>query len=334
VRDVRQEMLYRGERFADTLAAIQEATAKMRKEAVEMREQQKALTADFNVLRNTTTKVHELSSVGRSAENEIASSISRLFAKIATARDKLEDAQDEIGRVGIQKEEEKARAIMLQESLSRTEHELTMSNRESSLSVSKLKLRVEELSSLLVAEKEARAETDQRLHQAHKSLDASTAAARDLQEQNRNITEALDDTSLRHTSDRQELDSRAIELAAQLKAALQDRDKEMQARLELADRLAMAENMVDERRHALDATREELNQNRQAVEEMRQKQSAAMNNVGSTHQKYEEQLANMRSVIQTLKESRAELNTQNQVMREELRALESVASRETRGGTD
>jgi chromosome segregation ATPase len=325
VKELRREMLYRGERFVETLSAFQSASTSLRIEAVDLREQQKSLTADYNVMRNSATRVRELASVPRGAENEISSTLSRLFAKIAAARDKLEDSQDEIARCEIQREEEKARGIMLAESLSRVEHDLTMTTQSTSMDLAKMKLQTDELVIQLASEKEARAETESRLVKSHIALDAITTSTRNLQQQNQNITEALDDNSLRHTSNRQELDARAIELAAQLKYALQDRDKEMQARLDSVDRVSELEKLLDEKRQQMEVSRQETVETSALIEELRAKQTSAISNAGSNQQRYQQQLSQMQVMNKTLQAHKLELATENQVLKEELKAFEAAA---------
>ncbi len=175
-----------------------------------------------------------------------------------------------------------------------------MTNQANSMDLAKVKLRLEEATTKLSAEKEARVETEKRLVQAQTQLDTASATARGLQQQNQSITEALDDSSLRHTSNRQELDTRAIELAAQLKNALQARDKELQ-----------------------DATAETA----AVIEELRQKQTLAITNAGSNQQRYQQQLSQVQSMAKTLQAHKLELAAENQTLKDEVKQLQDTARR-------
>ena len=322
-KELRKELLYRGERFVEVIKAFQLATGALRQEASELREQLKTLSSEHVLLKNLCARMREAASMPRHIEAELSSTISRLFAKIQTARDKLDDAVDECSRETRLKEEQKSRVLLLEESLSRAEHELSINRQSSNMEVSKHKIKTEDLSGALSSEREVRAELEARLQRAQANLDAATANARELQQQNASMSEELDNAGLRHTSSRQELDSKTIELAAHLKRALQERDTETAAKVAQANRNMQLEADLGDKSLAIEAARQELASRAREVDELRNRADKAHSTQGSNQQMILQQLKQTQEMLKTIQGQKSDLATQNQKLREEVRAFQT-----------
>jgi len=321
VKDLRKEILFRGSRFAETLEAFQKAANSLKSESADLRDQLKSLSAEYNVLKNCSTRVMNLGGLSRGPETELITTMSKLFTKIASIREKLEDTKDDLARTSIAREEAKGKLLTMQDTISTTEHSLAMEQQRSRAEISRLRLKVEELSQACKKEQVSRIESEERLRKAQGNLEAANAQSRSLHQQNQNLTITLDDASMRQSTSRQEMDARAIELAAQLKQALQERDKEANAKLVAAERIEELRVQLEQERQVSESARSEINQKIAYAEELRAKQVSAIANAGGNQQKYQQQLSQMQSMNKTLQAGKKELAAENQRLREELRGF-------------
>lgn len=275
-----------------------------------------------------------MSNLPRATENELGTAFSRIFAKLFSTQEKLKDARDDISRESIMKEEHKSRLLMLQESLSRTEHDLALSRQANSQDSSKTRLRLEELSTQLESERKMRKEMENRLSVAQKSAESANATARQLQMRNATMVEELDMATSKHSSSKQEMDGKAIELATTLKKVLQEKELLEGQKLEETRRVESLMEELNEKDALIEGARTDLVSRSREVEMLRHSQKSSLGNASNNQLKYQEQLQKTQELIKTLQSQKNELFAQNQALSDELRGYQQTLTASTSIGEE
>lgn len=268
ISQIKSEMLSRGERYVAMLETLQMAVKRLKDNSISTREYVREVVAQFTVLKAFCEQLWEKSHPPLELwKTELGAVFKTVVVKFDRLKDHIEDTKDDVRRAQLAKEEERSKTLMLEESVSRLEHELAGGD-------AKLK-EIEMHNHDKLAQQKSRIDTlmkektefEGRLQRVQQALDAATSQAKNLQYSNHNIQTTLGDSSAKHSAVQQEVQSKINQLTAQLKRATTERDQQSNACEELRIKLANSMREITEAKRAVENA---------AAEVQRQKEEHSM----------------------------------------------------------
>mmetsp|Transcript_8766 Transcript_8766/g.13100 ORF Transcript_8766/g.13100 Transcript_8766/m.13100 type:complete len:805 (+) Transcript_8766:94-2508(+) len=325
VRALRAEMIQRGERYVAMLGTLQTAIKRLKEDSIGSREHVREVVAQFAVLGAFCEQLWEKTHPPLEAwKVELGAAFKKLVSKFRGLRETIEDTKDDVRRAQLAKEEERSKTLMLEESVSRLEHELsaydTRVKDAESRGNDKLAQQKMKIDNLM----KERADMESRLQRLQQSLDAATSQARTLQLSNHSIQTTLGDSTAKHSAEKQEVQGKLNQMAAQLKRATQERDQQTKVAEELQQKLDEMQAGINSATGLAEQTKADVEKQRAENEAISARHATAMAAVQATTAQYQEQLKQTQELLKVVQAQRSELQAQNTMMRAELdRKLES-----------
>ena len=340
LQGLRNQMHQRGERYVGMLSTLQAALSRVKGEAATNRDRVREVVAQFAVLRAFVEQLWgNLHPPLESWKSELQQVHKALTNKCKEAAESLEDSRDDVRRALLAKEEERSKTLMLEENVSRLEHELTGydnkvadAENKAQQKVLTMKAKVDQI----VSEKE---EMEARILRLQQSLDATSAQARQLQSSNQAIQNNLGASTAKQTAAKSEIQGKISQLSAQLKRANQEREQSAKVADDAQDKYYSLKQEADSTKSALEVARADIARLMREQEISVSKQSEALSKVEVTTGKYEEQLKQTQQLLkvvsmysflshpykllnlQVVQSQKSELQSQNRGLREELDAV-------------
>mmetsp|Transcript_9108 Transcript_9108/g.13709 ORF Transcript_9108/g.13709 Transcript_9108/m.13709 type:complete len:805 (-) Transcript_9108:229-2643(-) len=325
IRAIRAEMIQRGERYVAMLGTLQTAIKRLKEDSIGSREYVREVVAQFAVLGAFCEQLWEKTHPPLEAwKVELAAAFKKLVTKFRGLKETIEDTKDDVRRAQLAKEEERSKTLMLEENVSRLEHELSASDMRikdaENKGSDKLAQQKQKIDNLM----KERADMELRLQRLQQSLDAATSQARNLQLSNHSIQTSLGDSSAKHSAVKQEVQGKLNQMAAQLKRATQERDQQAKVAEELQHKLDEMQAGISSANSLAEQTKADVEKQRAENEAIAARHASAMAAVQATTSQYQEQLKQTQELLKVVQAQRSELQIQNQKMRTELdRYLES-----------
>lgn len=224
----KEEQVLRGDQFVQAMSVVQVAVRKYRDEALVARER-----ARENA--NTVAQLQKVVCVLKERFNgswgmyqpEVEIVVRALFGKMTEARKQVEESRDGMRRLQVAVEDEKARAIALEDMLNKSEYDRSAMGSRSADAARMAEERLSQSRARIEALGLEKDEVEVRLKRQQASLESVMAQSRAIQVANQNMQSALNASSTKFAAMKQDCDSRITQLAAENRS-LQE-DKQVQA---------------------------------------------------------------------------------------------------------
>jgi chromosome segregation ATPase len=324
IRELKKEMIQRGRRFVDVLQEYEERVSSYRDEFSQQNDIIKDLCAHLLTLQKQCTQIKtEHNGAIMALLPELDSAYRRAFSKTDLLEEAVQDAKDNTIRESIAKSEERSRVLFLEEKLSQLTHHKSNIEQENNSKVSELSRTIEALQEQLMHERDGKKELEAQGHKMQHSLDLASTEIKELQKLNQTLHVDIGDKLSRQSNTKQEAEDKAIQLAAQLRRTIQERDAERKSK----DSLTAQLNEVDIHSQNLQADIQqlslELSSKARDCDELKAKFSRSALATGDTQNMYHKQLEQAQTYAKTLQEQKAELVSNNTKLNEELRYYQS-----------
>ena len=113
-------------RYVAMLGTMQTAIKRLKDDGLKNRELVREVMAQFAVLKAFCEHIWDKTHPPLEAwKSELSSAFSKLIVKFHQVKDVIEDTKDDVRRAQLAKEEERSKTLMLEESVSRLEHEIS-----------------------------------------------------------------------------------------------------------------------------------------------------------------------------------------------------------------
>lgn len=298
IRAVKAEMMQRGERYVAMLSTLQTAVKRLKDDSVTNRECVREVMAQFAVLKAFCEQLWDKTHPPLEAwKVELAGVFKKLVVKFKGLKDVIEDTKDDVRRAQLAKEEERSKTLMLEESVSRLEHELSAYENKVEDNDSRATEKLNQQKSRIEDLVRERADMEQRLQRMQQSLDAATSQARSLQAANHSIQNSLGDSTAKNSAVKQEVQGKLNQLAAQLKRATQERDQQAKLAEDLQNKLDRAQNAIQSSQNMTEQTKAEIQKQQSDNEAVAQKHSQALALMQATTNQYQEQLKQTQELL-------------------------------------
>jgi chromosome segregation ATPase len=298
IQDVKSEMISRGERYVAMLDTLQLAIKRLKENSIATREYIREVVAQFTVLKAFCDQLQEKSHPPLELwKVELSAAFKNVTNKFKALKEHIEDTKDDVRRAQLAKEEERSKTLMLEESVSRLEHELSSCDTkvrdvEGSYQdkIQHQKYRIDELM-------KEKAEFEARIQRVQQALDAATSQAKSLQQSNHSIQTSMGDSSAKHSAVQQEVQNKINQLTAQLKRAVSDRDQQSSLCEDLRVKLANSMKEISDAKKAVENATLELQKQKDESALANNKAAETINAVGGTTAQYQEQLRQTQELL-------------------------------------
>lgn len=333
---LRKEMSNRGQRAVEMLETMQHAIKRQKEDSIANREHVREVVAQFSVLGAFCEQLWQKTHPPLEGwKGELSTVLTKMVKKIKEGRDEIEDYRDDVRRAQLAKEEERSKSLMLEESVSRLEHEIATKDNNVKDAETRAKEKLDSQKNKIDGLLKDRHDLELRLQRLQQSLDAATSQARTLQHSNYNIQTSLGDSSAKQSALKQEVHGKLNEVTSQLKRVTQERDEEQNKREELQRTLDAMKASIDEANTIKEQSKAEMERQKKEMEEALERHNAAMNKAGTTSGHYQHQLKQTQDLLKVVQAQRTELQTQNKLLRSELdEAYKKVSSRSNESDED
>ena len=316
---VKKEMAKRGERYVAMLDTLQMAIKRLKEDSVSNREQVREVVAQFAVLGSFCEQLWEKTHPPlENWKGELSVVFTKLFNKIKNGQEAIEDYRDDVRRAQLAKEEERSKSLMLEENVSRLEHEIASKENNVVEAETRSKEKLESQKAKIDGLMKDRSDLEMRVQRLQQSLDAATSQARNLQYSNHNIQTTLGDSSAKQSALKQEAHGKLNEVTSQLKRVTQERDIEQMQKNELQKTLDAMRASIEEAKIMKEQAAAEMAKQKEDMEATLSRHNAAMSSAGATTGQYQNQLKQTQELLKVVQAQRAELQTQNKLLRSEL----------------
>ena len=316
---VKTEMGKRGERYVAMLETLQMAIKRLKEDSLTSREQVREVVAQFAVLGSFCEQLWEKTHPPLDNwKGELSVVFTKMFNKIKNGQETIEDYRDDVRRAQLSKEEERSKSLMLEENVSRLEHEITSKENNVKDAETRAKDKLDSQKAKIEGLMNDRSDLELRLQRLQQSLDAATSQARNLQYSNHNIQTTLGDTSAKQSALKQEAHGKLNEVSSQLKRVTQERDTELSQKNELQKTLDAMRASIEEAKVVKEQSTSEMAKQKADMEAAMNRHNAAMNSAGATTGQYQNQLKQTQELLKVVQAQRTELQTQNALLRGEL----------------
>ncbi|CAE7620111.1 Lamb1, partial [Symbiodinium microadriaticum] len=168
--------------YVAMLSTLQTAVKRLKDESVHNRELVREVMAQFAVLGAFCEQLWDKTHPPLEAwKGELYQVFKKLVVKFRSLKDIIEDTKDDVRRAQLAKEEERSKTLMLEESVSRLEHELSAYENRVEDTESRGKEKLTQQKNKIDELMKERADMEARLQRMQQSLDAATSQARALQ---------------------------------------------------------------------------------------------------------------------------------------------------------
>lgn len=295
---VKHQLHQRGERYVGMLSTLQSALERVRSEASNNRDKVREVVAQFAVLRAFVDQLWgNLHPPLEAWKSELQLVHKGLTKKCKDAGDALEDSRDDVRRALLAKEEERSKTLMLEENVSRLEHEIAGYDKKIAEAENKAQQRVALMKAKvdqMTAEKD---DMENRIQRLQQSLDATSAQARALQSSNQSIQNNLGASTAKQTAAKSEIQGKISQLSSQLKRANQEREQSSKIAEDAQDKYVHLKREADATKSALEVARADIARLMREHEMVASKQYDALSNVEATTGRYEEQLKQTQQLL-------------------------------------
>jgi DNA repair exonuclease SbcCD ATPase subunit len=280
------------------LGTMQTAIQRLKEDSLKNREYVREVMAQFAVLKAFCEQIWDKTHPPLEAwKGELSAAFVKLFGKYRELKDTIEDTRDDVRRAQLSKEEERSKTLMLEETVSRLEHELssyevkiTEAEMKGTEKVSQQKIKIDNLL-------KERSEMELRIQRLQQSLDAATSQARTLQFSNHNIQTTLGDSTVRNSAVKQEIQGKLNQLSNQLKRAIQERDTQIQISEELQRRLDGMAGQISVANKITEEAKMSSNRQKTETETLAANYAQSLAAVQTTTAQYQDQLKHTQELL-------------------------------------
>lgn len=319
LRAGKEDQVHRGDQFIQTMSVVQQAVRKYRDEALVARENARENATYVAHLQKTVSVLKaQFNGSWTMYEPEVEVALKTLSGKALDARKQLEEARDGARRLQVSVEEEKARAIALEDLLNKNEYERSALSSRGAEAAQMAEERLAQSRARVEALGLEKEEVEVRLRRQQASLESVMAQSRAIQVANQNMQSALNASSTKFAAMKQDSDQRITQLAAEVRSLREDRESYVastdQAR-------AQAKRLADElarQRAQFELVQSELSRAEKANEAGQLKRSNAAEAATQQMNQYQKQLKQTQDILRTVQAQRAELEQQNKELRAEV----------------
>lgn len=295
---VKNQLHQRGERYVGMLSTLQAALERVRAEASTNRDKVREVVAQFTVLRAFVDQLWgNLHPPLEAWKGELQLVHKGLTNKCKEAAEALEDSRDDVRRAMLAKEEERSKTLMLDEQVSRLEHEMAGYDKKIADADNKAQQRVAVMKVKVDAMSAEKEDMEGRIQRLQQSLDATSAQARALQSSNQSIQNNLGASTAKQTAAKSEIQGKISQLSAQLKRANQERETSAKIAEDAQEKFVNLKRDSDATRQALEIARADIARLMREQEMVSSKQNEALSKVEMTTGKYEEQLKQTQQLL-------------------------------------
>ena len=225
IQTLKQELYARGERYVAMLGTLQTALSRIKLDASTNREKVRETVAQFTVVRAFADQIWgNIHPPLEGWKAELSLVHKGLIVKCKVARDNVENHKDDIRRLALAKEEERSKTLMLEEAVSRLEHEISSYDQKIIDADTKANQKVVLMRDKVDQMTSEKQEMEGRIQRLQQSLDAQVAQSRQLQSSNQSIQNNLGASTAKQTAAKSEIQGKISQLSSQLKRANQERD--------------------------------------------------------------------------------------------------------------
>ena len=334
VLQLQRTLAERSEQYLGILTDVKGAVDEMKEEAVEAKESQSVLAAEYAKLKVRVSEVSDKTGEPLGVwHSEVGRAMSKLVEQSSRMRSREKEVRDQLRGVNSRYEEEKSKKIMLEETVSDLEHQLAASignmQKEQEKSQNALGTARREQTELAANA----TELESRANFLQSNLTEQQKRASELQVENQRLQAAINEQKTVGASQTKKLEAKLEELQKQAKAASRERDQlatkdsEMQRSLKetgeaLQQRIAKVselEALLDE---AQDVSRSAVGQYQKRIAAMAEGQEAL-----------QEQMQKKTRLLDTVQQQREVLQQDNISLRAELDAAYKKTLERGAGGT-
>jgi len=201
IKDLKQLISSRTTDFVELLSSSQKAAKSLYQELVAGKSKLADLTNQTLLLKNFCLQLHsKLSLPVSKLQPELDRVFETLFEKLSGVCERHDTANDDLATLRVAVEEEKRRAVLAEEEISRTERRLSMASADSKAEVGKVQQQLLEAQQHLQAAESDRAEIEARLQRTQEALDAVSEQAHNLQLENQKLQGTVRDKTTSDTT--------------------------------------------------------------------------------------------------------------------------------------
>jgi len=335
IRAIKNEMTNRGERYVAMLGTMQTAIKRLKDDGLRNRELVREVMAQFAVLKAFCEQIWDKTHPPLEAwKSELSSAFSKLIVKFHHVKDVIEDTRDDVRRAQLAKEEERSKTLMLEESVSRLEHEISTYEMKIKEAETKGQEKVAQQKQKIDTLMKERSDLELRIQRLQQSLDSATSQARTLQLSNHNIQTTLGDSTVRNSAMKQEIQGKLNQLSTQLKRALQERDQQIKISEDLQKRLDSLQSQINVANKVSEDAKTDVNKQKTETETLAANYAQSLAAVQATTAQYQDQLKHTQDLLKVMQTQRNELQEQNRKLRQELDQLYNQGMNKQTGNID
>lgn len=313
-------------RYIEMFTNIQGTVQALVQEAAAGRNKVRELTNQLSLLSKRQSLLDSSSAANLTAlQGELSSAFSVLLQKKSQAREREENMMDEMRKLQLAKEEEVSRCLMLEEQISRVEHEAASTKKkvgqvekEGAYQMKKQQLLGEKLRSDKV-------QLEERLHIAAKQHAEAQEKIRRLQDGLHNMESTLDGVHMKHTVTGKDKDSKLAMFSQQLSKIQEEKEAESHRCQRLTHTVNQLLAEMEEMKRAVSVSYDQVDRMKKEHHDMGQRVSMASLASKDTSNQYETQLKQHQELLRNIQAQKAELQAQNASLRSELNSLYAKA---------
>lgn len=288
-------------RYVAMLSTMQTAIQRLKDDSLKNREFVREVMAQFAVLKAFCEQIWDKTHPPlESWKGELSSAFVKLFSKYQALKDNIEDTKDDVRRAQLSKEEERSKTLMLEETVSRLEHEISSYEMKIKEAEYKGQEKVAQQKQKIDNLMKERSDMELRIQRLQQSLDAATSQARTLQLSNHNIQTTLGDSTVRNSAVKQEIQGKLNQLSTQLKRAIQERDSQMQISEELQKRLDALQAQINLANKVSEDAKLDVNRHKTETEALAANYAQSLAAVQTTTAQYQDQLKHTQELLKVL----------------------------------
>jgi chromosome segregation ATPase len=280
---------------------IQETVAALTQEAVEGKNKIKELLSQVNFLKKKLISSNETNtSFLTSLRNEVLASFKAVKLQHEKAKNNIMNLSDEVRKSQLAKEEEIGKTLILEEQLSRMEHEAINSQRKIVQLEKDNSMHSDKHSNLADKLTEEKNFLEMKIKDLKKVLDESNSKLDNYESKIRNLESIISDLTAKQVMSKKDYDSKLNQIAPQVSKLTIERDNEIEKKKNIEE---INQHLLSELKALKDANNTaylQLEKVRKENQEIIQKQQQAMSTVGGTTQQYHNQIKQTQELLKVI----------------------------------
>lgn len=319
LEEAKKEMGSRGSNFVTILSQMKNHVRQLQQEATANRDLLRQISAEYQTLVSFSNTIGEKQSKPLSAwYEETKQSLEALVEHTKASKKSSEDAKDDLRRAQLEKEEERAKSLMLDEQVSQLEHELSARDQRVLETESKMNDRILQLQREKELAQEGKEEADLRLRKMQKQIDESTAQNRSLQSNAQGYQTQLAENQSRASQRVSELEEKINELSLAIRTASKEKEEMQTTRSELQRLLSQKEQQNQALTAQLSKAENDKQKSDKALHVVQQRAKEQIGTLQQSLKRYETQSEQTKSLLKLMQEQRAQMQEENMQLKAEL----------------